>query len=105
VGDGLPELGDGFAERVTLRFQRAHLGLELEDPAHGGQRHPLADQVDDVPHDGDLVPRVAALAALRPRRTDHPVLVQPAQEGLLDLQHVRYLADGEQRQVLVIHGQ
>jgi hypothetical protein len=50
----------------------------------------------------DLVARVAALVSRRALRRDHLERVDPAQERLLDREHLRDLADRVQRGVVVI---
>jgi hypothetical protein len=50
----------------------------------------------------DLIARVTALAPARPLRRHYLQLVHPAQEGLLDGQHLRDLPDRVQRGVLVV---
>ena len=75
--------------------------FELDDAADGLQGDALFGHADDLLDDPDLVPRIAALAAGRPLRRDDLQLVHPAQERLLDREHLRDLADREQRRVLV----
>src|SRR6266568_7573111 len=76
--------------------------LELEHAPDGGKRHALVGKLRDVADDRHLGAGVTALAARRAGRPDHAELVQPAQERLLDLQHLGDLTDREQRQVLFL---
>ena len=75
--------------------------FELDDAADSLQGDALSGHADDLLDDPDLVPRIAALAAGRPLRRDDLQLVHAAQERLLDREHLRDLADREERRVLV----
>ena len=81
------------APDLILQFSDA--AFQFEHAADGLQGHPLVHEVRHVLHDGDLAAGVAALASCGPGRLDNTELVQTAQKGLLDLEHVRHLADGE----------
>jgi hypothetical protein len=90
---------------VALGLELADPGFEAEYTADGGEGHALVGEPDDVLNDGDLVTGVAALAAGGTAGLDDLVLVEPSQEGLLDLQQAGDLAHGEERQVRIVEGQ
>ena len=94
-------LGQAAGEFIAFP---SHLGeplFELDDAADSLQGDALSGHADDLLDDPDLVPRIAALAAGRPLRRDNLQLVHAAQERLLDREHLRDLADREERRVLV----
>ncbi len=76
--------------------------LKLDDPADGRHRHALVRHRRDLLDDADLHAGVAALAAGRALRRDDLELVDAAQERLLKREHVRDLAHGVKRDILVV---
>jgi len=76
--------------------------LEFDDAADGGHRHALVGHGHYVTDDANLHPGVAALPPGRALRRHDLEVVDPSQEGLLDRKHVRHLANGEQRDVLIL---
>src|SRR5579863_5133206 len=96
----------GFCEPgrqlVAVADDLSELLLKLDDPADGGHRHALVGHRGDLLDDPDLDPGVPALTAVRPLRRDDLELVDAAQERLLEREHLRDLADGEEWYVLVL---
>ena len=95
-------LRQGPKQRISFFHQGLDLFLELEDATDRSQRHSLIGELGDVLDGRYLHARVAPLPAGGPGRPDDPELVEAAQEGLLYLEHLGDLPDGEQRQVLVL---
>jgi hypothetical protein len=93
--------GQAAGQLVALPGDLGEQALEFDDPADGLQGDAFAGHADDPLDDPDLVPRVAALAPGGALRRDDPQLVHPAQERLLDREHLRDLPDREQRRVLI----
>src|ERR1700749_480406 len=89
-------------ELVALGGDLSQPCFQLDDPPDRGQRHALVRHRRDLLDDADLHPGVAALAAGRALRGDDLELVDAAQEGLLDREHLRDLPNSEQRDVLVL---
>ena len=83
-------------------LERGHPGFEGEDATYADEGQPLVDEGAHLDDLIDLVAAVAALASFRPRGTHDIVLVEAAQEGLLDAQHVRHLPDREDGRVAVV---
>lgn len=99
-------LAFAFAEAagqfVAFPGDLGELLLEFDDAADGQQGQALVGHRYDLLDDPDLVARVTALLARGPLRRDDLQLVHPAQERLLDREHLRDLPDGVQRGVLVV---
>jgi DNA-binding MarR family transcriptional regulator len=94
-------LGQAAGEFIAFPSNLGEPLFELDDAADSLQGDALSGHADDLLDDPDLVPRIAALAAGRPLRRDDLQLVHAAQERLLDREHLRDLADREERRVLV----
>ena len=94
-------LGQAAGEFIAFPGNLGEPLFELDDAADSLQGDALSGHADDLLDDPDLVPRIAALAAGRPLRRDDLQLVHAAQERLLDREHLRDLADREERRVLV----
>src|ERR1700733_13499215 len=94
-------LGQGGGDVIAFPSNLGEPLFELDDAADSLQGDALSGHADDLLDDPDLVPRIAALAAGRPLRRDDLQLVHAAQERLLDREHLRDLADREERRVLV----
>jgi hypothetical protein len=95
-------LGQAAGQLVALPGHLGELPLQLDDPADRLQRDALIGHRGHLLDDVDLVARVAALVSRRALRRDHLERVDPAQERLLDREHLRDLADRVQRGVVVI---
>src|SRR3954454_10766969 len=89
-----PQVGD-------LGLQRIDLGLQVEHPAYAGKGEPLVDETDDLLDPADVIAAIAALAAVRARGGDEVVLLDATQEGLLHVEQLGHLADGEERPAMV----
>jgi DNA-binding MarR family transcriptional regulator len=112
VVDSLPGLVPPFGQQsrqfrqtagqlVAFPGHRGELLFQVDDAADGLQGDALIGHRDDLLDDPDLVAGVASLAARGPLRRDDPQFVDAAQERLLDREHLRDLADGVQRRVLI----
>jgi DNA-binding MarR family transcriptional regulator len=112
VVGSLPGLAPPFSEQfrqfrqaagqlVAFPGHRGELLFQVDDAADGLQGDALVGHRDDLLDDPDLVAGVASLAARGPLRRDDLQFVDAAQERLLDREHLRDLADGVQRRVLV----
>jgi DNA-binding MarR family transcriptional regulator len=112
VVDSLPGLAPPFGQQfrqfrqaagqlVAFPGHRGELLFQVDDAADGLQGDALVGHRDDLLDDPDLVAGVASLAARGPLRRDDLQFVDAAQERLLDREHLRDLADGVQRRVLV----
>src|SRR5579863_7620175 len=89
-------------ELVALGGDLSQLAFQLDDPPDRGQRHAFVGHRGDLLDDADLHPGVAALAAGRALRRDDLKLVDAAQEGLLQREHLRYLPHGVKRGILIV---
>jgi DNA-binding MarR family transcriptional regulator len=112
VVDSLPGLAPSFGQQfrqfrqaagqlVAFPGHRGELMFQIDDAADGLQGDALVGHRDDLLDDPDLIAGVASLAARGPLRRDDSQFVDAAQERLLDREHLRDLADGVQRRVLV----
>ena len=99
---GVHDIGQAAGQVVAFPGDLGQLALEVDDAPDGLQRDALIGHRDDLLDDPDLVAGVAALAARGPLRRDDLQFVDATQERLLDREHVRDLADREQRRVLVV---
>jgi DNA-binding MarR family transcriptional regulator len=97
----LQQCGQAAGQLVAFGGDVGELLFQLDDAADGLQGDALVGHGYDLLDDPDLVAGVAALAARGPLRRDDPQVVDAAQERLLDREHLRDLADGVQRRVLV----
>jgi DNA-binding MarR family transcriptional regulator len=102
AGPRLLPLGQAAGQLVPFPDDVGELLLKVDDPADGLQGDALVGHGDDLLDDPDLIAGVAALAARGPPRRDDLQFVNAAQERLLDREHLRDLADREQRRVLVL---
>ena len=98
---GLLAVGQAAGQFIAFPDHLGEPPFEFDDAADGQQGDAFVGHADDPLDDPDLVPRIAALAAGRPLRRDDLQLVHPAQERLLDREHLRDLPDRVQRRVLV----
>lgn len=80
----LPERGP---QRGVLGLQRPHPCLQFQHPPDPRQGHAVGGEFAHVLDHGDLAAGVPPLAAVGARGTDHPELVETAQESLPDLEH------------------
>jgi hypothetical protein len=78
------------------------LVLQLDDAADRGHRHALVGHGHDLLDDPYLHPGVAALAASGALGRHHAEVVDPAQEGLLDREHLGDLPHRVERNVLIV---
>ncbi|ALL79387.1 hypothetical protein AD006_29355 (plasmid) [Pseudonocardia sp. EC080610-09] len=83
------DLGIGVGEPGLAFCQR---GAELIDPRRRFQRVPVIEEHPEPRSVFELVARVAAVPAGRPSRIHHTGAVEAAEEGRLDVEHVRRLA-------------
>jgi len=94
--------GEPGRQVVALAGDLGQPLLKLDDPADGRHRHALVRHRRDLLDDADLHAGIAALAAGRALRRDDLELVDAAQERLLEREHVRDLAHGVKRDILVV---
>jgi hypothetical protein len=95
------QTGQMAGELVAFAGNLGELMFEFDDAADGRQSHALAFHDQDLLDVVDVVAAVPALPAGRTLRGNDVMVIDAAQERLLDMQHFGDLPDGEQRRVFV----